>query len=142
VTNVTKLLHELHFLTQHRLIDVQMGADLLFWYHYTQEFKQVIWRDQYIPALKYRSTTAPTAGNKSGRKTKQAAITETFEIYPGWEIVSEQYEQLVESYTPMMPPFCAAAVGVTKCNERVVWWSVEGVRVETEIAPIRRLARH
>jgi SNF2 family DNA or RNA helicase len=108
VTNVTKLLHELHFLTQHRLVDVQMGTDLLFWYHYTQEFKQVIWRDQYIPALKYRSTTAPPAGDKPGRKTKKAAIAETFEIYPGWEIVSEQYAQLIESYTQMMPPFCAA----------------------------------
>jgi SNF2 family DNA or RNA helicase len=104
VTNVTKLLHELHFLTQHRLIDVQMGTDLLFWYHYTQEFKQVIWRDQYIPALKYRSTTIPS----TGRKTKKTAIAETFEIYPGWEIVSEQYENLVESYTQMMPPFCTA----------------------------------
>ncbi len=102
VTNVTKLLHELHFLTQHRLIDVQMGTDLLFWYHYSQEFKQVIWRDQYIPALKYRSTT-PT-----GQKTPKAAIAETFEIYPGWEIVSEQYESLVESYAQMMPPFCTA----------------------------------
>jgi SNF2 family DNA or RNA helicase len=104
VTNVTKLLHELHFLTQHRLIDVQMGTDLLFWYHYSQEFKQVIWRDQYIPALKYRSTTPPA----TGRKTKKAAIAETFEIYPGWEIVSEQYESLVESYAQMMPPFCTA----------------------------------
>jgi SNF2 family DNA or RNA helicase len=104
VTNVTKLLHELHFLTQHRLIDVQMGTDLLFWYHYSQEFKQVIWRDQYIPALKYRSTTAPPAG----RKAKKTTTAETFEIYPGWEIVSEQYENLVESYAQMMPPFCAA----------------------------------
>jgi hypothetical protein len=33
------------------------------------------------------------------------------------------------------------AVGVTKCNERVVQWSIEGVRIEMEIAPIRRLAR-
>ncbi len=107
VTNITKLLHELHFLTQHRLIDVQMGTDLLFWYHYTQEFKQVIWRDQYIPALKYRSTTTPT----KGRKTKKAPIAETFEIYPGWEIVSEQYESLIESYAVMMPPFCTAGFG-------------------------------
>ncbi len=106
VTNVIQLLHELHFLTQHRLTDVQMGTDLLFWHHYTQEFKQVIWRDQYIPALKYRSTTAPTP--KTGRKTKKAAIEETFEIYPGWEIVSEQYENLVASYAQMMPPFCTA----------------------------------
>jgi SNF2 family DNA or RNA helicase len=104
VTNVIQLLHELHFFTQHRLIDVQMGTDLLFWYHYTQEFKQVVWRDQYIPALKYRSTTAP----QTGRKTKKATLEETFEIYPGWEIVSEQYENLVESYAQMMPPFCRA----------------------------------
>jgi SNF2 family DNA or RNA helicase len=105
MSNVIKLLHELHFLTQQHLTDVQMGTDLLFWYHYTQQFKQVIWRDQYIPALKYRSTTPPT----SGRKTKKAQpVTEAFEIYPGWEIVSEQYETLVQSYSEMMPPFCTA----------------------------------
>jgi SNF2 family DNA or RNA helicase len=110
VSNVIKLLHELHFLAQHRLMDVQMGTDLLFWYHYTQEFKQVIWRDQYIPALKYRSTTAPV-NHKSGRKSQKTAVAETFEIYPGWEIVSEQYENLVEAYAPMMPSFCTAGFG-------------------------------
>ena len=53
VNNIIQLLHELYFLTQNRILDVQMGTDLLFWHQYTQELKQIIWRDQYIPALKY-----------------------------------------------------------------------------------------
>ncbi len=78
VNNIVRLLHELQFLTQHRLVDVQLGTDLLFWYHYTQSFKQIIFKDQYIPALKYRSTTPPSP-ETSGRKRK-AAIAETLEV--------------------------------------------------------------
>jgi SNF2 family DNA or RNA helicase len=101
VRNVVKFLHDLYFLTQYRLIDVQMGTDLLFWYHYTQRLKQIILRDQYIPAFKYRSTTPPPTGRK--RKTP---IPETFEIYAGWEIVSEEYENMVQSLSEEMPAFC------------------------------------
>ncbi len=97
-SNVIRLLQELHFLTQHRLVDVQMGTDLLFWYQYTQQFKQVILRDQYIPALKYRPTITESPGTER----------ETFEIYPGWEIVSESYNALVKSFSEEMPPFCSA----------------------------------
>jgi SNF2 family DNA or RNA helicase len=96
--NVIKFLQDLHFLTQHRLVDVQMGTDLLFWYQYTQQFKQVILRDQYIPALKYRPTITESSN----------AELETFEIYPGWEIVSESYNALVKSFSAEMPPFCSA----------------------------------
>jgi SNF2 family DNA or RNA helicase len=100
-SNAIKLLQDLHFLTQHRLIDVQMGTDLLFWYHYTQQFKQVILRDQYIPALKYRPTITESLG-------RNKIETETFEIYPGWEIISESYSDLVKKFSEEMPPFCSA----------------------------------
>ncbi len=100
VGNVIKLLNDLHFLTQHRLGNVQMGTDLLFWYHYTQRLKQVILRDQYIPALKYRSTTPP--------HKPPIVLPETFEIYPGWEIVSDTYESALQSFSEEMPAFCLA----------------------------------
>ena len=46
---------------------MQLGSDLLFWYHYTQAFKQVILKDRYIPAFKYRQL------KKATKKTKQSA---------------------------------------------------------------------
>ncbi|MEM9149901.1 MAG: DEAD/DEAH box helicase [Cyanobacteria bacterium P01_F01_bin.3] len=83
-------LKELHFIAQYQLADVQLGADLLFWFHYTQAFKQVILRDHYIPSLRYR---------KVGKK---------YETYPHWEIVSEAYEAMVQRYLDHMPLVCAA----------------------------------
>ncbi|MBD2328656.1 DEAD/DEAH box helicase [Alkalinema sp. FACHB-956] len=111
VNNVIKFLNDLHFLTQYRLSDVQMGADLLFWYHYTQRFKQVILRDQYIPALKYREITpaSPTPPRKTTRsKPAIAAAPPAFEIHPGWEIISEQYDTLIQTAISQMPLLCCA----------------------------------
>jgi SNF2 family DNA or RNA helicase len=113
VCNVIQLLNELQFLTQYRLLEVQMGTDLLFWYHYTQAFKQVILRDQYIPALKYRALTPPPTAPKTtgGRKRKtqpDSPMPEACEIYPGWEIVSEPYQTLVQAFAGQLPPFCCA----------------------------------
>ena len=84
VINVTKLLNDIHFLALYNTAEIQIGSDLLFWYYYTQSFKQVIFKDQYIPALKYREIPV------SKRKSKSPA--NSFEIYSIWEIVSEQYE--------------------------------------------------
>ncbi|MEY3303803.1 MAG: hypothetical protein RLZZ139_2176, partial [Cyanobacteriota bacterium] len=39
--NVVKLLNDLHFIAINNLAEVQLGSDLLFWYHYTQAFKQI-----------------------------------------------------------------------------------------------------
>ena len=106
VCNVTKCLNELHFIALHNLADVQLGADLLFWYHYTQAFKQIILRDQYIPALKYRSlNTKPSAKGKTTTKS-QKTKTEQFEIYPAWEIISEPYEANIRRYIEYMPLAC------------------------------------
>jgi SNF2 family DNA or RNA helicase len=111
VTNIIKLLNELHFLAINHLAEVQMGADLLFWYHYTQVFKQIIFKDHYIPALKYReravAQSAATRGKAKTAKT-QSRKTPLFEIYPGWEIISERYETDLMRYIDYMPLACVA----------------------------------
>ncbi len=115
LTDLISLLNNLHFLAVYNLAEVQLGADLLFWYHYTQAFKQVILRDQYIPALKYRQVTAAKAstGRKAaGAKTtakKQSSKPESgFEIYPGWEIVGDRYHEHIQTYIDYMPLLCVA----------------------------------
>ncbi|MBW4630515.1 MAG: DEAD/DEAH box helicase [Iphinoe sp. HA4291-MV1] len=105
--NVIKLLNEIHFLALYTSGDIQLGSDLLFWYHYTQAFKQFILKDQYIPGLKYRQLEATvTKTNKKG-KTKTGA-TQPFEIYASWEIISEQYELNLKKYIEYMPLICVA----------------------------------
>lgn len=100
VTNVIKLLNDLHFLALHNSEEVQLGSDLLFWYHYTQSFKQVILKDQYIPALKYREL--PPAKGKRKQQANQ------FEVYSTWEIISEKYESDIQRYREYMPLICVA----------------------------------
>ncbi len=109
-TNAIKLLNELHFIAINNLAEVQLGADLLFWYRYTQAFKQVIAKDQYIPALKYRELAAakPAAKGKAKATKTQAKNTAAFEVYPGWEIVSELYEADLKRYIDYMPLACVA----------------------------------
>lgn len=127
VNAVVPLLNELHFLTLHNLSDVQLGADLLFWFHFTQALKQIIFKDQYIPVLKYRAldtgkaskrtakrttkrkTTAkkPTA-RKTTTKGKAIATQGDFEIHPGWAFIGEDYETLLDQYVDYMPMMCVA----------------------------------
>ncbi|WP_017660625.1 DEAD/DEAH box helicase [Baaleninema simplex] len=96
-------LNQIHFLCTYDLASVQLGSDLLFWYYYTQFFKQVIVKDQYAPGLKYREIETVKKGK---RKTKQ----KSFEISPIWEIVSEAYESQLRDYVDRMPLACAAGV--------------------------------
>ncbi len=88
-------LKELHFIAQYQLAEVQLGSDLLFWFHYTQAFKQVILKDHYIPSLRYRMPA------RSGN-------AKTFETYPHWEIISEAYEEILQRYTDYMPIACTS----------------------------------
>ncbi|NJO66402.1 MAG: hypothetical protein HC832_02280 [Leptolyngbyaceae cyanobacterium RM1_405_57] len=152
MSNVINLLNNLHFIALHNLAEVQLGADLLFWYHYTQFLKQIVLTDQYIPALKYReisaaetrtSATKRSTQTKSAAQAKQTGATKSvkttrtgskraagsngakqstqaepsaqskptaskFEIYPAWEIVSEQYESEIQRYVEYMPLVCVA----------------------------------
>ncbi|NEQ97016.1 MAG: DEAD/DEAH box helicase [Cyanothece sp. SIO2G6] len=111
VPNVIATLNDLHFIALYNLADVQLGADLLFWYHYTQTFKQVILRDQYIPALKYREILKRGRSSKTSTKSSKTSTkvkTLDFEIYPGWEIVGDRYESNLQSYVEYMPLSCTA----------------------------------
>ena len=110
---------ELHFIAQYQLADVQLGSDLLFWFHYTQAFKQVILKDHYIPSLRYRNlparaSSADQKASKSAskrasqKKAPQQKLSETFETYPHWEIVSEAYEETLQRYLDYMPVACTA----------------------------------
>lgn len=137
VINAIALLNDLHFIALNNLAEVQLGADLLFWYRYTRSFAQVIQRDQYIPALKYRelaiavskgkretasaakttaakTTTTRKASAKASTKTSEVSksegteTTSNFAIYPGWQIVSEQFEIDIQQYADCMPFACMA----------------------------------
>lgn len=95
--NIIKLLSDIHFIALYNSSEIQIGSDLLFWYHYTQIFKEVILKDQYIPAFKYREFAT------TKKKTKSS-----FEIYATWEIISEQYEANIQKYIDYMPMICVA----------------------------------
>ncbi len=101
VTSIIKVLNDLNFLCRYTTSDIQLGADLLFWYHYTQSFKQVLVKDQYIPALKYREIA-----EKKGSKK----VSPSFEIYPAWEIISEIYESNIQQFIDYMPLACTSGL--------------------------------
>src|SRR5216117_2209196 len=54
VTDIIATLNDIHFIALHAAEDFQLGADLLFWYQYSQAIKGIIAKDQYIPAQKYQ----------------------------------------------------------------------------------------
>ncbi len=118
--NAIKLINDIHFLALYNSQEIQLGSDLLFWYHYTQAFKQVILKDQYIPALKYRELEA-IISKKKGKQPKTS--TPSFEIYPTWEIISEQYESNIKKYIEYMPLICMA--GSMTSNDLVEFFDNE-----------------
>ncbi|MBE7385916.1 MAG: DEAD/DEAH box helicase [Leptolyngbya sp. SIO1E4] len=124
-TSIVSVLNELHFITRYNLAEIQLGPDLLFWYHYTQTLKQVILRDQYIPALKYRRLAAVRSGrsgnprqskaasksaasNSKKKKTGTPTPEDTFELYPGWDIVGDRYAADLTAHVDYMPALCVA----------------------------------
>lgn len=101
---IIKSLQDLHFLALYESNEWQFGSDLLFWYHYTQTLKQVIIKDQYIPAWKCREiATTPS----QGKKTKKNQSND-YEIYPTWEIISELYEANLQEFVNYISPICLA----------------------------------
>jgi len=109
ITNVIKLLNDIHFISLHYSDEIQLGTDLLFWHHYTRTFKGMILKDHYIPALKY---------HKAGKKN-------AFEIYPTWEIVSEKYNSEIKTYISWMPLVCTA--GFDTPNDKLEFYSKEAL---------------
>ena len=99
---VVKLLNDIHFLCRYNVAEMQLGADLLFWYHYTQSFKSIILKDQYIPAFKYREIAAKQGSSKKAKPS--------FEIYPSWDIISASYEAKLSHYLDYMPLACTAGL--------------------------------
>lgn len=102
--NIIKLLNDLHFLAIYNSENLQLGADLLFWYGYMRVLREIIFKDEYIPALKYRQI----AGDR-GKKRKKSDL---FTIHPGWEIVSDRYETALQEYSSVMPFACVAGFSV------------------------------
>jgi SNF2 family DNA or RNA helicase len=102
IHEVVKLLKDLHFLLAYHASEILLGTDLLFWFHYTQAFKEIILKDQYIPALQYRELPPP--------KDKRRKKHDTFQIYPTWETASSGYRSFIPKYAALMPQVCAAGV--------------------------------
>ncbi len=75
VNSVVSLIDDLHFMALHNLAEIQLGADLLFWFHYTQALKRIIFKDQYIPALTYRELVAPKSSEAKGKSAKSVEET-------------------------------------------------------------------
>ena len=94
------LLNEVHFLFLYPSAETQLGTDFLFWYHYTQSFKEILLKDQYIPSLQYRALPRP--------KDRRRKRYDTFQIYPAWEIVSEKYQSAISRYADLMPRVCVS----------------------------------
>ncbi len=99
---IIKTLQNLHFLALYESNEWQFGSDLLFWYHYTQTLKQVIIKDQYIPAWKCRKLAT-----NQDKKTKKNQ-SNNYEIYPTWEIISELYEANLQEFVNYISPICLA----------------------------------
>src|SRR2546425_790119 len=104
VPDIIMALNDIHFIALNAAEDFQMGADLLFWHQYTQAIKGIISKDQYIPALKYQAISpTPTKG-------KRVKNTSSFELYHGWELLSDTYEKTIQRYGAAMPGVCTAGL--------------------------------
>lgn len=109
LNNPVKDLSQLRFVVAHQMESVQLGSGLLFWVHFCQLIKEILLKDQYIPALKYRAL--PSKGKVSNR----------FEIHPGWEIVSPNFEANLQRALETMPPACVSAF--EEVNGKTVLWN-------------------
>ncbi|MEA3386155.1 MAG: SNF2 helicase-associated domain-containing protein, partial [Thermodesulfobacteriota bacterium] len=83
-------LKELHFLVQYFSDRVIPGRDLIFWYHFGRAVKDVIIRHQYIPYLLPK------------KETKRISFV------PAWRIISPGYEEMIKTFSAVMPGICRA----------------------------------
>ena len=98
--DVIRTLNNVHFIALNAAEDFQLGADFLFWHQFSQVLKQVVAREQYIPAIRYHELAS-----ENGKRSKSRPA---FELNPGWEIVSSIYEMALQEYAAAMPLLCAA----------------------------------
>jgi len=75
VSNVIKLLNDIHFLALNNPSEIQLGSDIVFWYHYTQFFKQVILKINIFP---------PSSIENCLRQ--EQTQTARMDIYPAWRL--------------------------------------------------------
>lgn len=115
LAEIIKTLNDIHFLSLYQSQEWVLGIDLLFWYYYTQNFRQIILKDQYIPALKYREI------NTKKKSSKSKSLSG--EIYPSWAIVSHNYEQLIKQSIEMMPLACVA--GFAELSDSINFYDKE-----------------
>jgi SNF2 family DNA or RNA helicase len=116
--NIIRSINDIHFLSLHDP-EIQLGSDFLFWHSFSQAIKEIILKDQYIPALFYHEISQSAKGK---RRKKKAPL---FEIYPGWQIISEKYENLIIEYSPSLPFICTT--GFHTINEEPEFYEKESL---------------
>lgn len=84
-----KDINNIHFLSAYQATNTRIGNDFLFWYYFSQSLKNILYKDQYIPAL---------LANKKAKKQ---------EYYRYWKIISPQYEALIQQAVTQMPLACS-----------------------------------
>ncbi|TAF58006.1 MAG: DEAD/DEAH box helicase [Oscillatoriales cyanobacterium] len=99
---LTKVLNDLHFFALYDLAEVQFGSDTA--------------PIAIAPIETSEPAQKAARGRKKAGETKTTAKTAkttpktapTFQIYPGWEIVSAHYETELQRYVEWMPLVCAS----------------------------------
>ncbi|WP_262966976.1 DEAD/DEAH box helicase [Methylobacter psychrophilus] len=84
-----KAINNIHFLCCYQASNSRIGSDFLFWYYFSQSLKQILAKDQYIPLL---------LSKKAGAK---------IELYRRWQLVSSNYESLIQAAITQMPLACS-----------------------------------
>ena len=84
-----KAINNIHFLCCYQAGNSRIGSDFLFWYYFSQSLKQILVKDHYIPLL---------LSKKSGTK---------IELYRRWQVVSSNYENLIQTAITQMPLACS-----------------------------------
>ncbi|MCP4696496.1 MAG: DEAD/DEAH box helicase [Gammaproteobacteria bacterium] len=92
-----KQISDIHFQVSYRASEIRLGSDFMFWYWFTQNLKQLLYKDHYIPALLYRQPPPPPRRRK----------LPPYELYSGWQWASQQYENLLNQAAEYMPAACA-----------------------------------
>ncbi|UHD18079.1 DEAD/DEAH box helicase [Thiocapsa bogorovii] len=95
-----KQLADMHYLAAFGFDDLEPGSDFLFWYWFTQELKQRLLRDQYLPALRYRQPPIP-----NGKRKAPAP-----EIYGAWRWAAGPEDPLIATAARRMPAACGAGL--------------------------------
>ncbi|WP_239649648.1 SNF2 helicase-associated domain-containing protein [Methylocucumis oryzae] len=84
-----KDINNIHFLACYQAANTRVASDFLFWYYFSQSLKNILYKDQFIPALLAHEV-----------KKKR-------EFYRYWHIVSPQYESLLHQAVSQMPLACS-----------------------------------